>query len=48
MEKMVNMIIEAYVAVMGIEKWNSLDAEEQRLVIMTAANDLNKALDNIK
>lgn len=47
MEKTVNMMIEAYVRVMGIEKWNSLTGEQQRTVIMTMANELNKAIDRI-
>lgn len=47
MEKTVNMMIEAYVKVMGIEKWNSLTGEQQRTVIMTMANELNKAIDRI-
>lgn len=44
MEKMVQMIIEAYVTVMGAEKWNSLTADEQHTVIMTMAKDLDKAI----
>lgn len=47
MEKTVNMMIEAYVRVMGIEKWNSLTGEQQRTVIMTMVNELNKAIDRI-
>lgn len=47
MEKTVNMMIEAYVKVMGIEKWNSLTGEQQRTVIMTMVNELNKAIDRI-
>ena len=47
MEKTVNMMIEAYVKVMGIEKWNSLTGEQLRMVIMTMVNELNKAIDRI-
>lgn len=47
MEKTVNMMIEAYVNVMGAEKWNSLTGEQQRTVIMTMVNELNKAIDRI-
>lgn len=48
MEKTVNMMIEAYTKVMGIDKWNSLNGEQQRAVIMTMVNTLNKALDRIE
>ena len=37
---MENMIMSAYIEVMGVEKWNSLNAEEQHEVIMTIAQDL--------
>lgn len=47
MEKTVNMMIEAYVKVMGVEKWNSLTGEQQRTVIMTMVSELNKAIDRI-
>lgn len=47
MKKTVEMMIEAYIKVMGIEKWNSLSGEEQRTVIMTMVTELNKALDRI-
>lgn len=47
MEKTVNMMIEAYTKVMGIEKWNSLTSEQQRAVIMTMVNELNKAIDRL-
>ena len=38
------MIAEAYITVMGLEKWNSLNDQEKHDVIMTIARDLNKAL----
>lgn len=47
MEKTVKMMIEAYTKVMGIEKWNSLTGEQQRAVIMTMVNELNKAIDRL-
>ena len=47
MEKTISMIIEAYVSVMGVEKWNGLSGEEQRLVIVTIASDLSSAIDRI-
>lgn len=40
-ERMViNMVIEAYVSVMGIDKWNSLTVEQQHDVIMTIIKGL--------
>lgn len=47
MKKTVEMMIEAYIKVMGIEKWNSLTGEQQRFVIMTMVNELNNAIDRI-
>lgn len=44
MTKLVNTIIDAYIEVMGIEKWNSLTADEQHTVIMTIVKDLNSRL----
>lgn len=41
MTKLVNTIIDAYIEVMGTEKWNSLTADEQHTVIMTIVKDLN-------
>lgn len=48
MQKTIDMIIEAYTKVYGIEKWNSLNGAEQRTVIMTVVNDMHKALDRIE
>ena len=42
MTKLVNTIIDAYIEVMGAEKWNSLTADEQHTVIMTIVKDLNE------
>mgnify|MGYP006874651306 CR=1 FL=1 len=42
MIKLVNTIIDAYIEVMGAEKWNSLTADEQHTVIMTIVKDLNE------
>lgn len=39
---LVNMICEAYIEVMGIEKWNSLTINEQHDVIMIMVKDLLK------
>ncbi len=47
MEKAVNMMIEAYIKVMGIRKWNSLSGEQQRAVIMTMVNGLIRAIDRL-
>ena len=44
MEKMVNMIVEAYIKVMGVDKWNSLTAIQQHDVIMNIAKDFGKAV----
>ena len=41
---LVNMVIDAYVKVMGTEKWNTLSAEQQYDVIMTILKDLDKAV----
>lgn len=38
--RMVEMIVEAYIEVMGEEKWNSLTAEQQHDAVMTIARDL--------
>ncbi len=43
-KKIVNTIINAYVAVMGAEKWNSLTADEQHTVIMTIVCDFVSVL----
>lgn len=48
MQKVVNMMIGAYIEVMGTEKWNELNGEEQRAVIMTLVKDTHKALDIIE
>ena len=47
MQKMVDMIIEAYITAMGTDKWNSLTGQEQHDAIMIIARDLNKAIDNM-
>ncbi len=46
MMKTVNMIKNAYIKVMGTEKWNSLTDEQKHDVIMIIVRDLNRALDN--
>lgn len=48
MEKIVNMMIEAYVEVMGDDKWNSLTADQQHDVIMTMVTDTLNGLNAIK
>lgn len=45
MNKMIDMIIEAYVSVYGVEKWNSLTDDEKCEVVMTIAKDFKKGLD---
>lgn len=47
MDRIVNMMIEAYTKVMGLEKWNRLSAEEQRAVIMAMVKELDKAIDRL-
>ena len=44
-QKIVDMIVAAYVTVMGLEKWNSLTGQEQHDAIMMIANVLNKELE---
>lgn len=39
--RMIEMIAEAYIEVMGEEKWNSLTAKQQHDVVMTIVRDLN-------
>lgn len=39
-KRMAEMIAEAYIEVMGEEKWNSLTAEQQHDVVMTIVRDL--------
>ena len=39
-KKIVDMMIEAYIQVMGADKWNSLTAKQQHDVIMTLTRDL--------
>lgn len=48
MKKVIDMMIGAYVEVMGVEKWNALNGEEQRAVIMAMVKDTHKALDIIE
>jgi len=44
MEKMVDIIVKAYVEVYGIEKWNSLTADQQHDAIMFIARDIERRL----
>ncbi len=43
-ESMVDQIKEAYIKVMGQEKWNSLTDEQKREAVMTIVKDALKAL----
>lgn len=47
MDKVIQMIIDSYIKVMGSEKWNSLTGAEQRLVIVTIAKDMTEAIDRL-
>lgn len=42
-DKMINMITEAYIKVMGADKWNSLTDDEKHDAVMIIAKDLMKA-----
>ena len=44
MEKMVDIIVKAYVEVYGIEKWNSLTEDQQHDAIMFIARDIERRL----
>lgn len=46
-DKMIDMIRDAYISVMGIEKWESLTDREKHDVIMIIAKDFSNALNNI-
>ena len=43
-EKMVEQIKEAYIKVMGIEKWNSLTNQQKHDAVMIIVRDALKAL----
>lgn len=45
--KVVNMVIDAYISVMGEDKWNSLTEQQQHDVIMILIKDMIKAVDAI-
>lgn len=44
-EKMVDQIKEAYIKVMGLEKWNSLTDQQKHDAVMIIVRDALKALD---
>lgn len=44
MNKTVQMIVDAYISVMGAEKWSSLTDQEKHDVVMTITKDALKAL----
>lgn len=43
-EKVVDMIIDAIVTVIGNEAWNAMSADEQHDAIMKMVNDLYRAI----
>ena len=45
-EKIISAAIDAYIAIMGREKWDALTAQEQHDAIMILVSDMNTALDN--
>ena len=47
-EKVVTMLSNAYISVYGIEKWNSLTAQEKHDAVMFIATDLHTALTRLK
>lgn len=44
----IEMIKEAYISVLGVEKWNGLNDQEKHDVIMTIAKDFNELLEKYK
>lgn len=44
MNMMIEMIKNAYILTMGIEKWNSLTDKEKHDAVMILVNDMSKAL----
>ena len=42
--KIVSMMIDAYIKVMGVDKWNSLTAQQQHDVVMILVKDMLQAL----
>lgn len=42
--KMIDMIKEAYIKVMGEDKWNSLSDEQKHDAVMIIARDLNNGI----
>lgn len=45
MEKIINMMVAAYIEVLGAEKWNSLTDEQKHDAVMIMVKDCNKALE---
>ena len=43
-EKIMNIVVKAYIKVMGLEKWNSLTDEEKHNVVMILVRDLNNRI----
>lgn len=44
-EKMIRMIVNAYVSVYGAEKWNGLTGDQQHDAVMQIARDLDREMD---
>lgn len=47
-DKVVNMVIRAYTEVLGVERWDSMSAEEQHDAIMIMVKDLDKTIGSIE
>ena len=46
-QRIIDMAAEAYISVMGIEKWYSLTAQQKHDAVMIMLRDLNSALDRM-
>lgn len=46
--RIIEMIKEAYINVMGVEKWNGLTDKDKHDVIMTITKDFNELLEQYK
>lgn len=46
--KVISMMIKAYIKVMGVEKWNTLTPQEQHDVVMALVADSIKALEKLE
>lgn len=47
-QRLIEMMIDAYVEVMGAEKWDSMNGQEQHDIIMAMVKGATMALDRIE